>query len=121
MEQFFISASVLVGIGQVADSIVLIRQRGLVRGLVLYFAMFEYLWAAFCLYLLVAGALTASRWLALSFVAYIPISFAVALFKDPRVLSQSPGSVRVPLLSVYLGGLFGVLYAFVAGLLRVGA
>jgi len=121
MENFFISAALVVGIAQVVDAIFLYRRRGLTHSLAMYFSLFEYLWAAACLCLLFVGGLGASRWLAYSFLVYIPSAVILALLVDARGLVQPSGAVRVPMATVYFGGLYGVLYAGGAGILRAGA
>jgi hypothetical protein len=120
VELFFVAASFVVGVGQVTDAMGLVRRHGLARGRDFSFALFESLWAAFCLFLLLAGHLTSSRWLAIMFLAYLPVSLLVTFVADPRVLSQNLDTMRLPMSVAYLGGFFGGLYSLAAVIFLVG-
>lgn len=101
----------MIGIGQVADAAVLIRQQGATRALSWAFSFVELLWAGLCVYLLFEGELTTSRWLAIAFVTYVPISIAVFLVVSPQAVDQEPEAIRIPLVFAYVGAIFGALYA----------
>lgn len=112
--QTFALASLAVGIAQIVDAVVLIRRGGKPSRPSFYFAFFEYSWAALCIFLLVSHDLGQARWLAAIFIVYIPLAVAVSIITAPKLLSEPVDSVRLPKISVYLGGIFGFAYAIMA-------
>jgi hypothetical protein len=114
LELFFIAGSFVIGVVELVEARTLLRQAGALRGAVVYTSAVEFLWAILCLYLLAAGRLEASRWLAIMFIAYIPVSSIVSILADRTILDKPPDAIRVPKVVAYMGGLFGAAYAIAA-------
>ena len=107
----FTVGSLLVGLAQVMDAFVLFKNGGVVTRGTTYFSFFEYLWAALCFLITISTQVESSRWLAIAFLAYIPIAIAIAFLASPRIFTNHAGAVQIPMMSVYFGGLFGSFYA----------
>ena len=122
LETSFLVASFFIGIAQLVDGILLARADGsLSRRRHLYFAFLEYVWAGICAYLL---SVFSAGWLfllALSFVIYVAVSFIYGLAWASRMAQVSGPPTYVPMVSVYLAILFGIVYAVAALLLLVAA
>lgn len=114
LELFFIAGSFVIGVVELVEARTLLRQAGALRGAVVYTSAVEFLWTILCLYLLAAGRLEASRWLAIVFIAYIPVSIMVSVLADRTILDKPPDAMRVPKVVAYMGGLFGATYAIAA-------
>jgi hypothetical protein len=59
----------------------------------------------------VTGRLEFARWLAIMFLAYIPVGIVVSICADPGLFTRTPETVRVPKVSAWMGGAFGAAYA----------
>lgn len=111
----FAVGSAAVGLAQLLDSVALARRNGLAQGWHLAFSALEYVWAAACLgVLLLAETSWCTKLLAQVFVAYIPVAVLVAWISDPKLLTRASDAVAVPMPAVWLGGVFGVVYASLA-------
>lgn len=110
-DQFFLFASVLIGVAQIADAYVLARNRGVISKAhpAVYFSLFEYFWAAFCLFLLTGNPSRAIQIPAVFFVLYIPAAWVVAYLALPPMRTDAT-FVHLPMISVYFGGFFGLVY-----------
>lgn len=104
------------GVAQVVEARILLRQGGALLGSVAWLSGAEFLWTLFGLYLLVTGRLESARWLGIMFLAYIPVAIVVGMVADPRLIKDPPPpeALRVPRAGIYLGGFFGVSYAIAA-------
>lgn len=104
----------MVGVSQMAEAWILIRERGRLSAAVAATSTVEFAWAVFCVYLLVTGRLEFARWLAIMFLAYIPVGIVVGIRADPDLHTRTPDTIRVPGSVAWLGGVFGAAYAAAA-------
>jgi|GEM_PF-1816676 len=122
LETAFLVASAVIGVAQLLDGTSLVRERGsLSRRSHVYFAFFEYGWAGLCAYLLSVFPVGWLFFLALSFVAYVAISFLAGVVWMSRAAPASGPPTHVPLLPVYFAVFFGCAYAMAALLLLAAA
>lgn len=101
----YLYGSAVVGILQVADSFALARRQGVPSGLLLAFALIEYVWAFVSWTMWTGGALLPA-WLPLSFVGYVMVMVALSCV----FVRRRSEKLRIPMPSVYAGGLFGVYF-----------
>lgn len=111
LELFFVGASFVVGVAQMAEAWVLVREQGKLVAATAASSALEFGWAVFCVYLLVTGRLEFARWLAIMFLAYIPVAILVSVRADPGLFTRTPETVRVPKVVAWTGGMFGAAYA----------
>ena len=111
VELFFVAGSFVVGVAQMAEASILLREGGKLRAAVAASSALEFAWAVFCVYLLVTGRLEFARWLAIMFLAYIPVAIFVSIRADPDLFTRTPENVRVPKVVAWMGGAFGAAYA----------
>lgn len=110
--QIFLGASVLVGIGQVIDASTIIRRKGQITKFDLLFSLFEYIWAAVCLAVLVFAELSQGvQLIALAFVIYVPTITVFAFAHMPLAPRKEGQPCVVPMPAVWAGGAFGCSYA----------
>lgn len=114
LELFFVGGSFVVGVSQIVEAWILTREQGRLGAAVAATSTVEFAWAVFCVYLLVAGRLEFARWLAIMFLAYIPIGIIVGIRADPDLHTRTPDTIRVPTSVAWLGGAFGAAYATAA-------
>ena len=114
LELFFVAGSFVVGVSQVVEAWILLRQQGRLSAAVAASSSLEFVWAVFCMYLLVAGRLELARWLAIMFLAYIPIGIIVGIRVGPDPRTSTPDTIRVPKSVAWMGGTFGVAFAALA-------
>ncbi|MGK2935921.1 MAG: hypothetical protein ACSLFE_11870 [Gemmatimonadaceae bacterium] len=114
LELFFVAGSFVVGVSKMAEAWILIREQGRPIASVAATSTIEFAWAVFCVYLLVTGRLEFARWLAIMYLAYIPVEIAVGFRADPDVHTRTPDTFRVPGSVAWLGGVFGGAYAAAA-------
>lgn len=97
-----------------AEAWILIRERGQLSAAVAATSAVEFAWAVFCVYLLVTGRLEFARWLAIMFLAFIPVAIVITILADPDWFKRPSDTVRVPRRVAWLGGVFGAAYAAAA-------
>lgn len=97
-----------------AEAWILIRERGQLSAAVAATSTVEFAWAVFCVYLLVTGRLEFARWLAIMFLAFIPVAIVVGILADLDWFKHPSDTVRVPRSVAWLGGVFGAAYAAAA-------
>ena len=114
LELFFVGGSFVIGVSQMAEAWLLLRQQGRPSAAVFVSSSVEFVWTLFCVYLLVTGGLEFSRWLAIMFLAYIPVGVIVGIRADPNLDTITPDSIRVPRSVALFGGVFGAVYATAA-------
>ncbi len=111
LELFFVGASFVVGVSQMAEAWVLLREGGKLRAAVAASSALEFVWVVFCVYLLVTGRLEYARWLAMMFLVYFPVAIFVSMRTDPDLFRRTPETLRVPKVVAWMGGAFGAAYA----------
>ena len=114
LELFFVGGSFVVGVSQMAEARILLRLQGRLSTGTAVTSAVEFLWAVFCVYLLVTASLEFSRWLAIMFLAYIPIGIIVGIRASPDLRTSTPDTLQVPRSVASLGGMFGAAYAIAA-------
>lgn len=114
VELFFVAGSFVVGVGQVVEAWIIRRDGGEMRAPMAAFSLVEFAWAAFSAYLLVTGRLEFARWLAIMFLAGIPLAIVIGILADPKVFTREPEEIRVPKAAALFGGVFGALFATTA-------
>ena len=114
LELFFVGGSFVVGVAQMAEAWILIREQGRLSPAVAATSTVEFAWAVFCVYLLVTDRLEFARWLAIMFLAFIPVAIVVGILADLDWFKRPSDTVRVPRSVAWLGGVFGAAYAAAA-------
>lgn len=94
-----------------AEAWILLRDRGRLSAAVAATSTVEFAWAVFCVYLLVTGRLEFARWLAIMFLAYIPVAIVIGILADLEWFKRPSDTVRVPRSVAWMGGAFGAAYA----------
>ena len=121
LELAFLTGSALIGGAQIIDGVLLVRAKGSVSARShLYFAIVEYGWAGICAYLVTVFPAGWLFFLALSFVAYVGVSFLAGVAWVSYAAPAAGPPVHVPMLPVYVGVLFGFVYT-AAALLSLAA
>jgi len=114
LELFFVAGSFVVGVGQVVEAWVVRRNGDQLIGPMAVFLGVEFSWAVFAWYVAATSRLEYSHWLALMFVAYIPLSIAIGFLADPKVLTRESEEMRVPKAASLFGAVFGASFAAAA-------
>ncbi|HEX7708377.1 MAG TPA: hypothetical protein VF701_18085 [Thermoanaerobaculia bacterium] len=115
----YLAGSVIIGLGQVADSAWLLRTGGRAySAFVITFSLIEYAWAVVSFLIWRERLPTVPFWLPASFVIYI-VAFGVAGFLlVPK--SESLEDFVIPRSLVLAGGIFGLGFC-IASALAIGA
>lgn len=111
VELFFVAGSFVVGVAQMAEASILLREGGKLGAASAVSSALEFAWAVFCVYLTFADRLEFSRWLAIMFLAYIPVAIFVCVRADPDLFTRAPEPLRVPKVVPWMGGAFGAACA----------
>jgi hypothetical protein len=116
LEQGFVAASVIVGIAQVIDAVVLRRRQGIAGGFAICFSVFEHCWFLLCVYTLLNARDAGAQVLAMLFIVNMMLAWVITLTLNPRFLNQPPDSFKIPPLLVFFGGFYGVVYSIIAAI-----
>src|SRR5262245_28021776 len=120
--QIYLLLSILVGVGQIADAIRLLRDKGVSQPnaftLATVFSFCEYAWAAVSYFVLRAGYGSVPSWLPASFVTYVAAFFVLGIILVARSRGARP-SIPKPL--AVAGGVFGLYFAIASALHAVNA
>ncbi len=100
----YATASALVGVLQVVDASNLAHNTGVATSLTMPMATVESIWAIMSLVVAIRARHRATRYLASGFILYIFTGLVGSFFLEFPTNS-------IPMLAVYAGGVFGILYA----------
>ena len=112
----YLLASVLVGVAQVADAVVLVKHKGRLGVLTTVFSIGEYIWAAVSFFVWRAAEESIPHWLPVSFIAYVAAFFVAGLLLGAQIRGKE---MSIPTHLFVAGGVFGVYFAAVSAVYAI--
>lgn len=108
-DNYFILISILVGITQIIDGVLLYKSDGEAETISTYLSFFELVWAVNCI-IQVYGDLSQYYYSPTIFTAYYVFHFTYGFLFMKKEIMESEKAIKIPKWSIYLGLGFGIFY-----------